>query len=312
MPAKDPALFSRKTECQWRKIIFPIVGREVRFGIAVAKYPILYRTELHESLLTSARVFTYQIPATDSLRKAPYTQWFSTQFDKFYQSFHNDRSVGALNDPVYGGLQALPLEWDERLTLDDRNGVQLQVSFVEWIDPNVLETEPKGALMDKAATEAKTLDTEIKKLPNGWNSTLPQYPPKVSFAEMIGKVKGIGDRLIRSGQKATAQLHDIAGHCEALVRTFDRLRNPGETIGARQAAQRLHKTCLEIAKRAADPAKLVKEVTTNTWQTVTGLAADAGMAVADLLALNPALVALNRVPPNTKVRVHRTPAQPTR
>lgn len=311
MPAKDPATFASKTECQWRKIIFPITGREVRFGVALAKYPILYRTELHESLLTSARVFTYQIPATDGLSRKPYTKWFSTTFDKFYQAFH-DRSVGALNDPVYGGLQALPLEWDERLTLEDRSGVALQVSFVEWVDPNVLESEPKGALMDKAYTEAKTLDSAIAKMANTTLSQLPDYPPRESFTAIISKVKGVGDRLIRSGQKATALLHDVAGKCEALVRTFDKLRNPGETIGARAAAQRLHKTCLEIAKRAADPAKLVKEVTTNTAQTITGLAMDAGMAVADLIALNPVLVSMRKVPPGTKVRIYRTPAQPTR
>jgi LysM repeat protein len=307
MPAKDPATFASKTDCQWRSIIFPITGREVRFGVALAKYPILYRTELHESLLTSARVFTYQIPATDGLRKGTYTKWFSTTFDKFYQAFH-DRSVGALNDPVYGGLQALPLEWDERLTLEDRSGVALQVSFVEWVDPGMLESEPKGALLDKANSEAKTLDTEIAKVST---AKLPKLPT-TSFTQMIAQVKGVGDRLIRSGQKATAQLHDIASHCEALVRTFDRLLNPGETIGARAAAQRLHKTCLEIAKRAANPAKLVKEITTNTAQTVTGLAADAGMAVADLLALNPLLVSMRRVPPGTKVRVYRAPAQPSR
>jgi LysM repeat protein len=306
--AKDNALFAKKTEAQWRKIIFPFTSREVRFGVAVAKYPILYRTELHESLLVSARVLTYTIPATDSLTIKPYANWFSTQFDKFYQSFHGDRSVGALNDPLYGGIQALPLDWQEAATLEDRNGVRLQVSFVEWIDPNTLESQPKGALVSQAEEHARTLDSEIAKISR---FSLPKLP-SMSFSQMIAKVKGFGDQLIRAGTKATATLHDIAGHCEALVRTFDRLRNPGETVGARAAAQRLHKVSVEMAKRAADPAKLVKEVTTNTWQTITGLAADAGMAVADVLALNPGLSGLNRVPPGTKVRVHRSPAQPVR
>lgn len=305
--AKDNALFAKKTEAQWDKIIFPFSARQVRFGVSAAKYPILYRTELHESLLVTARVFSYTIPATDSLQIKPYQNWFSVCFDKFYQSFHA-RQKKALNDPLYGGLEALPLEWTEEATLEDRNGVRLQVSFVEWIDPNILETDSKGALTSQAEEHARALDSEIAKISK---FNLPKLP-SVSFSQMLAKIKGLGDQLIRAGTKGTAMLHDIAGHCEALVRTFDRLKNPGETVGARAAAQRLHKAVHEMAKRAADPTKLVTEVTTNSFQLTAGLAADAGMAVADLIALNPGFANLTRIPPGTKVRIHRTPATPAR
>lgn len=295
----DNTTLSQRPECQWRDIIFPITSREVRFGIKLAEYPILYRRQMTEALLVGAKVFTYDIPATDGLKVKPYAQWFSVSFEKFHAAFAN-RTVGALQDPVYGGLQAIPYEWSDTISVADRNGARIRASFVEYVSDGMLESEPVGALAGKAGFYAKSLDDAILKLPK---TSLPSLPG-TSFTQMISQIKGIGDQIIRQGQRATGMLQDIASHCMALVDTFDRLANPGESIGAKAAAVALHKVVRELIKRVSNPTKMVKVIVTSTTILVAALAAQYGISMGELLALNPDLVKRTRVPPGTQVKIY--------
>lgn len=302
----DKTVFGQRSEAQWRDIVFPVVQRDMRFGFVAAKYPILYRTEMAENLLVQARLFTYHIPFTDGLAAKPYDNFFTRQFPKFYAAFHNDRSVGALNDPVYGGIQALPGEWDEVADANaDRYGVKLRVSFLEYVSNT--EEAQKTALVGAAVVEARNLDTALTKV-NGRD--LPRLP-RISFGEMIGKIQGLGDRLIRAGNKAIALLHDVSAHCESLVATFDKLKNP-QNLQARAAAQRLGKVTVEIARRSVNPAKEIEDIMVNSATTMAALAQDAQMSIADFLAANPTLVRKNKIPAGTVVKRYRKSAQPAR
>lgn len=297
-PTTKPALALRP-HLSWRGIVLPYSSASCEFEQVQATNPILNRTELVQVTVRKARIFTYEIPLTDGLSIDPYKQAFTKTFNEFLAAYI-DKSRGVLIDPVHGTLDAVPGKWVNSLSLRDFMGTEAKVTFAESIDPDTIEQDPPVVTWDAVLTNAKALDTAILSIPK--LRLPPKFPPAITFAQTILKIKGYGGTLIRAGKRATAELHAVANACEKLVETFDKLTNPVDTLKARQAAQRLHKSVQAVLRRA-DPIHSTRVFVVRGGKSVAALTAQVGMEVADLVQLNPPIATSPVVPPGARVRV---------
>jgi hypothetical protein len=270
---------------KWRDSVIPIVSRSVGFQHESVKHKFVFRDrEYVEALGVRNLTFRYGIPMREDLAKGPYQNLFTKQLPAFMRAFL-DRSTGNLRDPVHGTFTAKPVSYNENLDVLRRDGVDLEVEFVQA--PEEEELEITGAALSSLQSltaDAFALETAVARV--NW---LQEVPPE-SLVNPLDAVNGLLRQGEMVGGQIAAAFDGIAHDLDTIVETVDRLEDP-EAWPIRQSAIRMKNSAVRAARELGNPADVIRRHVTTSATTLASVGKTLGMSVREVLGLNPALAA---------------------
>lgn len=279
----------------WRDQVYPLLTRQVSFAHEGAKHRIQYRdNDFIEQLGPHSLVFSYTIPMRQGIASGPYKDLFTVGYPLLFAAMR-DREKGVLLDPVLGEFVCTPVSWSDDLDVAKRDGTDVRIEFEHAPDVDEIE-DLKALTLQGVTSDAGALDAELGKV--DWQ----QEPSPEPTMDALNAISGFGAQLEAQGGKAAASLEDFAYKCEKIDQQIDRLQNP-DVWPLKRAVRRNRASAVALSKRAQDPTKEIKTTVVSHVRTIAGLAAEADMTVAELLAQNPSLSRLPFVTPGTAVNV---------
>lgn len=286
--------FDKLPHAVWRTITFPVSERTVRFAHEGTDHQFIYRDGVAVEMMGAGpRVITYTIPFRDGLTKGPYGNvgadstpaMFSAWLLKFWRVYHDDKTPGALYDPVYGDLICVPQEWDEQSDAQQRDGVTVRVSFKEHTPPSE-ETPRLDNTLDQIKAGAVRLDDEVDRIDWPIQENSPNAQNDL-FSTLAGVI-----------QQGNYQMNRVKGRIQGVVERIARVEEAAAeaektmTSGAgflREQARILRLKTIRMSSAAVVGGRRVRTKARNSDSTVINEAAKAGMTIEAFLNLNPEL-----------------------
>jgi len=311
----------------WRGIEVPITARSISFSQTQAKQKFSYRDNSYiESLGADNIGFSYTIPFRQDIAKGPYVDLFVDVLPRFLEACRRN-TAGDLNDPVLGIFRAKCTNFSSTLSPDRRDGVDVEVSFIQAPEIDAVEALPSsiqgiselddqaGALDDQVAladftqTAVDSLtgelqlraETEIETLLAGIQSSSINLGPPDAFQDLFGQIDGFGRQVERFGNKISAKLDQASFKLEKMERTISVLGNP-KNWPLQRSSRRLRGNIESVKKTLSNPGKSVLSYTVKFAQGIADIAAKLGMAVNDFVKLNPTLARRISVQAGTVVK----------
>lgn len=282
----------------FRGIEVPITGvRTATFSHAEARHTFLYRdNEIVESTGARNWTFSYTFPMRQDISAGPYKNLYSVILPQLVAACR-DRTAGELVDPELGLFMCKPTQLTSEIDVTKRDGSDLRVEFIHSPELEEVDLEVVGFLdAGSLASEGGALDEQIALV--DWGQ---EEPPEPS-ADIFSAIDGIGRQFEHAGNQLSNKLDDAAFRLEKIEATVDRLENP-KVWPLKRSSRRLREAVLRIKNRGNDPVRRIITVTQNYEKSISEVAAEHGMGVGELLALNPTIARAPRVAINASVRV---------
>lgn len=280
---------------EWRDQKYPVMSRQVSFAHEGAEHRIQYRdNDFIEQLGPHSLMFTYTLPMRQGIATGPYKNLFTVQYPLLFAAMR-DREKGVLVDPVLGEFVCTPVSFSDDLDVDKRDGTDVRVEFKHAPDLDEIE-DLKAITIQGLESDAGALDAELQKV--DWK----QEPSPEPSMDALNAISGFGAQLEAQGGKATAALEDFAYKCEKIDHQIDRLQNP-DVWPLKRAARRNRATAVSLTKKAKDPTKQIVTTVVNYNRSITSMAQEVGMSIADLLEQNPFMAGLPYIPSGTQVNI---------
>lgn len=278
---------------QWRGRRYPVIARSITFQHENAKTRIQYRDGEFVDM-TGARgfMFSYTIPMREDVAHGPYKNLFVEGLPVLLRDIR-DRTPGELIDPVLGPFRCVPELFNEDSDVNRRDGDDVRVEFThapEFAQPDPGVKDNLQSLQGLVADAGK-LDAELT-ITRDWR----QEPSPEAMTDILSAINTVGVRGLRQVDKVSSYLNDIAFRLEKIEDTADRAENP-QNWGLRNDVRRLRDAVLQLNKRATEPpTRKFRRITRNYAATISSVAAELDMTVAELLRLNPGIAKLPMIP----------------
>ena len=283
---------------KWRGVAYPVLGRSVSFAHEGAPTRIQYRDgEFFEQMGSRSPTFTYTLAMREDIAIKEYRALFREGLPLLFRDVRN-RERGLLEDPVYGSFLCVPQTFDDDIDVTKRDGTDVRVAFVHSPDIAGQFAEEQAPTIQGLVTDAGALNAEISRV--DWTQTESPEPE----IDALSAITGFGAQIEANAGKVSSALENFAFQMEKLETQAARLENP-DGFQLQRTARRNRAAATALARRAKDPQKRVVTVVSRYQKTISGVAAEAGMTVKQLLDLNPTLARFPSIPPNTPVRVFR-------
>lgn len=283
---------------RWRGIAYPVLARNVSFSHDGAPTRIQYRDgEFIEQLGARSPTFSYTLALREDIAIKDYRNLFTEGLPVLFRDML-DKTRAILDDPVYGSFSCVPQSFDDDTDLQKRDGTDIRVIFTRSVDIASAFAEEQQPTIQGLVTDAGQLDAELTRIDWGQEAS-----PEPSM-DALNAISGFGAQIEGNANKGVAALHATAFKLEKIEEQAARLKSP-DGFQIQRAARRNRAAATALAKRARDPQRQVVTVIGHYQKTISGIAAEAGMTVNELLDLNPDLARLPAVPPNIPVRVYR-------
>jgi len=170
----------------------------------------------------SPATYSLTIPFLDGLTRASTETWealFPETYDRFRAAWA-DRSTGELIHPIHGPIQVKPQSWSATLDPDQRNGLIVQVTFVETnsddddatISPSVYVT---------AESSAKSLDDKLGTL-NPNPNIFDENSEEKSFSDYIDKLSQYSNPNNTYVQRGVQKINGAIAKAERVKASLDR------------------------------------------------------------------------------------------
>jgi hypothetical protein len=279
----------------WNGIPFPIVGRKVDHAFEAAERGLQYRNgKLVDATGGQNWSFAYSVP----LRQGVASKWkdlFTVTLPKLLAAYR-DVQESELVDPVYGTFWCRPVSWSESLTVARRDGVDLEIVFAEKpllvdFDADVQEFPSVNGV----ASSAAELDAAIEAVE--WEQEIPAP----ATTDALRAIDGLGAQLQMQGDRIAAAMGGVARRCDAIIDRSEELEDPVQRVRMIRAARALRLSSQRAAEKAAYPQRTIRRVVNGQVRSVAAVAAEFGMTLEGLLALNPGLAARPMVPAGIEV-----------
>lgn len=291
----------------WRGFAVPLTARSMSFSQGNAKHRIQYRNGQYlESTGTDNRVFNYTIP----MREAVSVGLFKDL--KPFMDACRDRKRGVLIDPILGLVDAKCISFTDTTDVQKRDGDDIQVSFEEQPPEDPGETSANSVA--QVSTNARQLDAEVATI-----QFFQGAPEELSEAEQLeaeqeaspeptvnplDAISGAGAQIQRSQDQVAAKLEDTAFRLRKVEDQIDELGDPNNEP-VRRSSRKLRMATIDLSRKAKDPQVVVGNITTKTAKTVTSVATDLGMTLAEFTEFNPTLAGDPFVPAGSVVQFPR-------
>jgi hypothetical protein len=283
---------------RWRGIAYPVLARNVSFSHDGAPTRIQYRDgEFIEQLGARSPTFSYTLALREDIAIKDYLNLFTEGLPILFRDML-DKTRAILEDPVYGSFSCVPQSFDDDIDLQKRDGTDVRVIFTRSVDIASPFAEEPNPTISGLITDAGKLDEDLARVDWGQEAS-----PEPSM-DALNAIAGFGAQIEGNANKGVAALEATAFKLEKIEEQAARLENP-DGFQIQRAARRNRAAATNLASRARDPQRQVVTVTARYLKTISGVAAEAGMTVKELLDLNPSLARRPSVPPNTPIRVYR-------
>jgi hypothetical protein len=277
----------------WRGVRYPVTARSASFSHDSVRHSIQYQNGTFvEQLGAREWTFTYTIPMREDIARGPFANLFTLGLPILARDCRN-REAGELIDPILGPFKCVPTSFTDDSDPNRRDGTDVRVEFLHSPDldetPEIKSPGNLGAIV----ADAGQLDVAVQAA--DWQ----QEPSPEGMTDILSAINGVMRQGPSFVDRGTASLHDLAFKLEKIAATADKVQSP-QSWGVRAAARRTRSAAVNLANRAnTNPITIV----TRYAKTVSAVAAEAGMTVADLLKANPALARSPIVPKGTTVHV---------
>lgn len=210
-----------------------------------------------------------------------------------------DRSPGTLLHPELGELKAkcksFPTTWDSAR----RDGVDMQLEFVEATDDDSVLVA-----LDKIGStpfaQARSLDDAL-----GAMNPQPSLPEELSpsLLDSINRLSGLAAQARLSLGNLTAQIDSMAGAITNLREQIEAFDNPAHH-GALAACDALFAALFDLGESLSERARPFAPAIVQNAGTLAAVAAYFGNSLEDFLRLNPLLASKTSVDSGTQVFVY--------
>ncbi len=289
----------------WRGIEFPVASREFGFQQAQSEVAYIFRDkQLVESLGQKNPTWRYTIPFREDIAKGPWVNLFVAVYPKFLEACV-DRSRGELIDPVHGFKPGKCVSLRETLRPSGRDGVDVEVEFIE-APPEKPETAVRVPKTLQGATGmAGAFDKALAKVNKQF-----QKPPPEPKNSVFDAVSSVTDQIAVGIDKVKATFADAAFRVEKSVAGLQELKSASVAPTMLQA-KRLQFALLQLESET-DPTgtRPLRKLTTAADYTVAALAMRLGIAIQELIRLNPFLARTPLVKAGTELRVTAQVVEP--
>jgi prophage DNA circulation protein len=291
----------------WRQIEFPVMGtRDFGFQHEQAEHRYIFKdVQLIESLGRKNQTYKYVIPFREDIALGPWANLFTSVYPDFLDACQN-RERGVLVDPAHGALPAKCVSFREILTVDRRDGVDVEVEFIHspTEDDVVQDRGTVIRTLEGARGMAGAFDREIAKIPFTQEaSPRPTISPLDAISAVTSQVEvGLN--------KVSASFADAAFRVEKATASIERLKDPTNQPALQQAA-RLRNALISL-EETTDPTcvRPLGRISVATDKTISAVAAKLGMTIQELVRLNPFLARTPLVRAGTQLRVFSDAIRP--
>jgi prophage DNA circulation protein len=297
--------FAQLLPCSWRDIQFPIASMSVSFAqdLVEHKYWGVDGASV-EATGRGAMMISATIPFVNGIVPGNGEKWgilYPTTFREFVKAF-GSRATGTLKHPEFGDIFCKPHTLEFSHDAQRRDGVEVRAQWVEThldgddstlTDGNSPVTEAELAALDLDASKE-----DLKKL-------VPKAPEfEESFASMMNKITGVVDRVTVSASLATGRIGAVVYRIHQLEESVDRART-ALTWPITDALERMKSSSHDVAAKLAAAERTILRYTVPAKTTLAGLqAALPSATIADLMRLNPILMARPDVPAGAVVKYY--------
>ena len=283
---------------QWRGRRYPLVARSVSFQQEKALTKIQYRDgDFVDMTGAHGFAFSYTIPMREDIARGPYKNLFVEGLPVLLRDVRN-RTPGELIDPVLGAFRCVPSEFSDESDVNRRDGDDVRVEFhhaPEFAQPDPAVKDNLQSLQGLVADAGK-LDGELKSK-RDWQ----QEPSPEALTDVLDAINTFGVRGLRQVDRVSGYLSDLTVKLAKIEDTADRASNP-QNWRLRNDVRKLREAVLQLNKRAVEPpTRKFRRIVRNYAATVSAVAAELDMTVADLLRLNPGIAKLPMIPAGTVI-----------
>lgn len=288
----------------WRGQEYPITSRSVRFAHDDTDHTFQYRdNSIIERKGAQNWVLSYGIPFRQDIAKGPYKDLFSVQLLNFIFACR-DKSPDTLRDPVLGTLRAVVATYEEETDVLKRDGTDVRVEFKfspkqEDVDLETIQGGLSG--IGAIAGQSGALDAEVLRVI--WPAQVPSPEPS---SDPLLAVAGMFRQIENTGNKISAALDNVAYKAEQVEEAVSRLEDP-RTFQLARSSRRVQVAALKAKERISNPERSLVQVTLAYTKSISSIARDTHMTVAELLRLNPTIAGRPLVKPGTKINAYKAP-----
>jgi hypothetical protein len=301
-------LLGQLQRASWRQIEFPVMGtRDFGFQHEQSEHRFIFRDlALIESLGRKNPTYKYVIPFREDIARGPWVNLYTVVYPDFLDACQ-DRDRGVLVDPAHGALPAKCVSFREILTVDRRDGVDVEVEFIHAPAEND-SAQDRGTVirsLEGARGMAGAFDREVKKIP------FKQEPSPKATISPLDAISAITSQVEVGLNKVSASFADAAFRAEKATASIERLKDPTNQPAIQQAARL--RSALVAFEETTDPtgARPLGRISNATDKTISAVAAKLGMSIQELVRLNPFLARTPLVRAGTSLRVFADAIKPS-
>ena len=291
----------------WRQIEFPVMGtRDFGFQHDQAQHRYLFiNAQLIESLGRKNPTYKFVIPFREDIAVGPWKNLYTVVYPDFLDACL-DSSRGVLVDPAHGALPAKCVSLREMMSVDKRDGVDVEAEFIRSPAEGDLLEDPGATIrtLEGARGMAGAFDRDIAKIP-----FKQKAPPKPTISP-LDAVSAVANQVEVAVNKVTASIADAAFRVEKASASLDSLKDATVQPAIQQAA-RLRAALLALEDRT-DPTGVrpLRKISNRSDTTISALSRKLGMSIQDLVRLNPWLARTPLVKAGADIRVFADTIKP--
>lgn len=303
-------LFEQLQEFKWRDISFPASTFSVhlRHSLATHRYPNVDGANV-EATGRDELVFRARIPFYNGVVPGK-GETFGILYPETYRKFlaaMADKSTGKLQHPELGLIECKPEECNTEWAADRRDGVTVDVTWVETedqaVDTNAIFNSDSP--ITNVSLGALDLDASLG-LALDQFPTLPKYQP--DFAATMRSITAISDQVSLLSQRVKGKLDGVAYRVENLSNSISKARSSVLTAKLGPSTERLKAGIIDLRKTLGTTGKTIVFEVVRTPMTLANVAQNAGAPIVELIKLNNDLVREPVVAAGTIVRHYKTAA----
>lgn len=283
----------------WRKISFPITGREYGFQQEQAAHRYLFRDDkLIESIGRDNPTYRFTIPFREDITVNGWENLFTVVYPDFLTACQ-DRTRDTLTDPFHGPIPAKCVSLRELMDVNRVDGLDVEAEFIFSPAENDFSSSNLGTqirTLEGAKAYAMRFDADVAAIP--WQQQLPPEPT-ISPLDLVST---FSDQVDVANNQFAAAFGDSALRAERTAEAIDKLKNPS-LEPQRQQARRLREALLSIEdKTDVTGTRPLRKVTNSADRTVSAVAKLLGLTLQELVRLNPTLKRSPLVRAGTELR----------
>lgn len=298
--------FEKLLPFKWRDEEYPLSN--IRFSLAhdlvEHKYWSVDGGRIEDTGVAPIRI-TASIPLVNHIFPGQNEKWkpgqlYPTALRKLFVDF-GKKTTALLQHPEFGRIPCKAERIDCNLTSDRRGHAQIEASWIETIDDNV-RAVPRLNPINNLASAVGDLDASDADL----RALAPQIPEyEESFEDMMRAVQAVGDQVSLVSQRAGGRIDAIVYRAKQVQQSVDRARS-ALTWPVTQNIERVKEAAQGLREQLLASSRSIGIYAVTNATTLAGVLAQlpSNTGIADVIKLNPRLVAAPVIPEATAVRYY--------